>query len=259
MFKNNRDKLNELYGFKKPPVPVEGGGGDGKGFTKWWRRWWEKRHEDVDKKRMFWYVVLIFLCYGISKVWDEGYIAAGIVAILVLHAIWGIYYKEISLSTKAIVGGLLLAFVLGWLVPETRGVTKQFWEASKRDLAEKSIKATEFLKKYKDGKTVEAVEVESQPVKQSVVVPAGYRPETRVIEVMATEDKFTEVKIPPGSQFSIDCPSDGLAKVFHHGAPEGIIHDCKDNIEVGENLHNFRIGFSSKTETPVKVRVKISS
>lgn len=89
--------------------------------------------------------------------------------------------------------------------------------------------------------------------------PAVYQPETRVVEVLVTENEFTEVKIPPGVKFSIDCPDDGLAKVYHRDAQQGVIYDCAQTIEVGENLHNFRIGFSAKTEAPVKVVVRITS
>jgi len=89
--------------------------------------------------------------------------------------------------------------------------------------------------------------------------PVAYQPQTRTIEVVATEERFTEVKIPSGVHFSIDCPDGGLAKVFHRDEPQGVIYDCANSIEVGENLHNFRIGFSSKTETPIKIRIKITS
>lgn len=89
--------------------------------------------------------------------------------------------------------------------------------------------------------------------------PQLYQPETRVVEVIATNEGFKEVQIPKMARFAWDCPSGGLVAVVHDGVPQGIIYDCDHDVEVGENLHHLRLGFSSKTGTPVRVTVRITS
>lgn len=83
-------------------------------------------------------------------------------------------------------------------------------------------------------------------------------PVTRTVNIIATQGAFTEVKIPPATDFRWDVQEGCLIAVAHDGDPGGSIYDCTEHIELGTYLHNLRIGFSSKTETPVKIAVKLT-
>lgn len=246
MFKNRRDKLNHLFGFKNAPVHVKGDRDDEINFvTKWWGE------KDENSKKWFWYIAILLFAYFVYLVSPEEYkfMARAIAALVPLHIVWGFVGKKVSLFTKLIVGGMLIYFVLAWLIPEI--VT---YRDAKLSIIKKSVAKMASEAKHEDenyGK--------EEPKKQQSTVRAGYRPQTRVVEVLATEDRYTEVKIPSGVRFSIDCPDDGLVKVFHRDAPQGTVYDCAQAVETGENLHNFRIGFSAKTEKPVRIKVRITS
>ncbi|PIQ36013.1 MAG: hypothetical protein COV32_00995 [Candidatus Yonathbacteria bacterium CG10_big_fil_rev_8_21_14_0_10_43_136] len=182
------------------------------------------------------------------------YLWAGIIALLGVHIIWAVYSfsEKVSWMETTILYGIIFFYGLTLVFPQVVPIRDALWGLTNKALTGTQKVIVSINEKY--GETPSAPQGQ-----QSASAPAAYQPQTRVIEVTATEDRFTEVKIPPGVQFSIDCPDDGLAKVFHRDAQQGIIYDCAQNVEVGENLHNFRIGFSSKTETPVLVRVRITS
>lgn len=212
--------------------------------------WWGEK--DESGKKWSWYIAILLFAYFIYLVSPKGYevAARAIAAIVPLHIVWGVVGKKVSFFTKIIVSGMLVYFVLAWLTPEIATYRDAKWSTVKKSVAKMASEAEYDDKNY--GKETAK--------KQPNGVRAGYRPQTRVVEVTVTEDKYTEVKIPLGVKFSIDCPEDGLAKVFHRDAPpEGIPYDCAEPIQVGENLHSFRIGFSAKTEKPVRVKVRITS
>ena len=66
------------------------------------------------------------------------------------------------------------------------------------------------------------------------------------------------MEIPPGVTFKL-YPQEGcLIGVAHDEIPHGIVFDCAEPPELGSNLRNLRLGFSSKTETPVEVVIEIT-
>ncbi|MBI5078187.1 MAG: hypothetical protein HZB11_02375 [Candidatus Yonathbacteria bacterium] len=213
------------------------------------KKWWGEK--DEDNKKWSLYIAILIFAYLVHVVAINEYklAARAIAALVPLHFVWGIVGKKMGLLTKVIVSGILIYFVLAWLVPDIVTYRDAKWSTVKKSVAEMATQAKKDDENY--GKMV----AKNPPVDTR----AGYRPQTRVVEVTATEDRFTEVKIPSGVKFSIDCPDNGLAKVFHRDAPQGIVYDCARAVEVGENLHGFRIGFSSKTEKPVRVKVRITS
>lgn len=217
-------------------------------------RWWAKK--DDEGKRFMWYIVVITVAYLASYMAPDGKEAVfrGVVALIGVHIIWTFLSTgEIGVFTWTVVLGMVTYFVLAWGYPkDAPRIFDASWGLSKKVMTNVADTAQSMNENY--GKP--ATETKTGP---EVSAPKAYQPETRKIEVIATKDRFTYVKIPSGVQFSIDCPDDGLAEVFHRGAQQGIIYDCAQNIEVGENLHNFRIGFSAKTEAPVKVVVRITS
>lgn len=77
----------------------------------------------------------------------------------------------------------------------------------------------------------------------------------RTIEVIAMEGAFTEVEIPPATSFRWDIQEGCLVAVVHNGIPQGAVRDCAEHIELGDNIQNLRLGFSSKTEMPIRVLV----
>lgn len=87
---------------------------------------------------------------------------------------------------------------------------------------------------------------------------ATENPKERTIEVVAEPGAFTEVKIPPTTSFRWDIQDGCLVAVMHAGNPHGTIYDCADHIELGNNIQNLRLGFSSKTQTPVRVAVRLT-
>ncbi len=212
---------------------------------------WAKK--DDDSKKLFLYILTIIIAYAVGHMAPEGkdVIYRGAAALIVLHFIWTFSPGKASKFTWTIVVGMLVYFVLAWAYPnDAPKILNASWGLSKKVMASVANGADSLNENY--GK--------STPERTlPVATPSVYQSNERVIEVLATEDKFTEVKIPSGVKFSIDCPDDGLAKVYHRDAPQGIIYDCAQNVEVGENLHNFRVGFSSKTDKPVLVRVRITS
>lgn len=219
-------------------------------------KWWEKRKEDVAEKRMFWYIVLAILCAGIVYLW--GYKPAGIVAVIGLHFIWGIYHKKGSLLTKVIVIGILLSFVMGWLVPETTKMTSAFWGATGKFIKDSSEEVTEQLAAYKSGIPITSANASlATPAAEPVI----HRRQTRTVEVIAEEGAFTEVKIPDLSKFDFVCPSGALMIIVHSGIPEGQIIDCDTQVKIAlsNNLTGLRLGFQSKDSTPKHVAVTITS
>lgn len=120
------------------------------------------------------------------------------------------------------------------------------------------VKEQKLSEQKKEQATKFSPVVKDTPQQEAVPTP-NYQSNKWQVEVIVTDQRFTEVMIPLGVQFSIDCPNDGLVKVFHLGAPQGIIYDCAYPFEIGENLHNLRIGFSAQTESPIRVIVRFSS
>lgn len=222
--------------------------------------WWSKRHEDIDKKRMFWYVVLAIVCALIVYLWD--YQAAGIAAVIGLHAIWLTYYKKGNFLTKVIVSGILLSFVLGWLVPDTPKMTSAFWGATAKFLGDRSKEVTEELEAYKSGTS--AAVTTSAKVGQAETVNDNYQQKqrrARTVEVIAEQGAFTEVKIPDLSNFDFVCPPGALMVIVHSGIPEGQVVDCDLQVKLAlsSNLRGLRLGFQSKDSTPRHVTVTITS
>lgn len=109
---------------------------------------------------------------------------------------------------------------------------------------------SELWEKYEWKGEEQSKSVESFTPKQSSA--------TRTVNIIATQGAFTEVKIPPATDFRWDVQEGCLIAVTHDGDPHGSIYDCTEHIELGTYLHNLRIGFSSKTETPVKIAVKLT-
>lgn len=245
-----------LYLFKPRPKPKDGekkAEGKKLEIPQFVKDWWKKK--DLEAKRWSLYtaiaIVSITVSYAIGG--NDGYAAAAIIALISLHFVWLAYSEKSSLFTKTFITGFLLFYIAAWMVPDVVKIRDASWSMTKKVVSEVAVSAESADKTYGEAPTNKSVE-------QTAVAKATYQPETRKIEVLATEDEYTEVKIPSGVQFSIDCPDDGLAKVYHRDAQQGIPYDCAQGpIEVGENLHNFRIGFSAKTETPVRVVVRITS
>lgn len=76
--------------------------------------------------------------------------------------------------------------------------------------------------------------------------------------VSGTQGFFTEIEIPKGVTFKL-YPQEGcLVGVIHDGIPEGIVFDCTEPLELGSNVRNLRLGFSSKTDVPIEVVVELT-
>ncbi|OHA83354.1 MAG: hypothetical protein A2937_00740 [Candidatus Yonathbacteria bacterium RIFCSPLOWO2_01_FULL_47_33b] len=84
------------------------------------------------------------------------------------------------------------------------------------------------------------------------------QPQARTVVVLATQVAFTEVKIPASTDFRWDAPEGCLVAIEYDGAPQGVTHDCSEHVDLGGNIRRLRLGFSSKTETPVKVTVTLT-
>lgn len=220
---------------------------------------WNKK--TLEQKRWFLYVWIMIIAITVVYVVKHSFGGAyenmrffigGVVVLFVLHAvIWPFFTEKTSIITKAVTFAVFAFLSWSVITPDATVRVMKIYDDKIKDINENAFKGS--------------------PRPTSVAAPARYQPgprkayqsktqkETRTIVFYATEDKFTEVKIPPGVQFSIDCPDDGLAKVFHRDAQQGIIHDCALPFEVGENLHDFRIGFSAKTKVPIKGAIRITS
>lgn len=99
--------------------------------------------------------------------------------------------------------------------------------------------------------------VQNAPPQETRASPS-YQTNGWQVEVVVTDEIFTEVPVPQEARFiAIDCPSDGLVKVFHSYAQQGIIYDCALPFNIGE-VQYLRIGFSAKGDAPVLVRVGFS-
>lgn len=256
IFSRKVDEIN-----KKPGGKSHGEGKEKVVVVPATESWWSKFYKN-DKKRV-WLIVLatvsiiianIFLPKEVAeKTTENPYFWAGVVALFGVHIIWGVFApgKEMGRLEMAILYGIIFFYGLTLVFPETVSIRNSGWGIARKAVADVDKALASANDNY--GKTPDV------SAQQSAIVPAVYQPKTRTIEVTATEDEFTEVKIPSGVQFSIDCPDDGLAKVFHRNSQQGVVYDCAQTIEVGENLHNFRIGFSAKTEKPVHVTVRITS
>ena len=219
--------------------------------------------DDAVKRKRFWLVILasvliVFVAIfspesgvgGAEEKMSMVYFWAGVISLVGVHAIWYFYPEETSNMEKYVLYGIIFFYGMVFVFPQLVPIRNSGWSLINKGLT--NVQNT-IVAADKDDEETPA------QAQQSARAPEVNQPQTRLLEVTATEDRFTEVKIPSGVQFSIDCPDDGLAKVFHRDAQQGIIYDCAQNIELGKNLHNFRIGFSSKTETPVLVRVRITS
>lgn len=75
----------------------------------------DTQEEDIEKRRMFWYVIILIISASVAKMF--GYTSAGIIALVGVHIVWWKYQKKGSLVTKIIVGGMLLYLILAWLLP----------------------------------------------------------------------------------------------------------------------------------------------
>lgn len=213
-----------------------------------WEKWKTKSPED---KRWFLYtaiaVLAIMLAYTIPDSWtaEERYYLLGGFVVVAVHIVWLFFTDTTSITTKILVSAFLVFCFSAVLMPNT---ANKLWTDAK-------MTVNEYDARVKAGKPFFD---ESKPAVSITQASPPYQPQTRIVEVIATEDTFTPVNIPSGAQFSIDCPENGLARIYHREVPQGYEHDCAKPLEIGENLHNFQVGFASKNETPAKVVVKIT-
>lgn len=216
--------------------------------------WWAKR--DDDARRFFWYIVVIIVAYMAVYVAPEGkgVIYRGAIALIGVHIIWTFLSSgKISTLTWTVVFGMLTYFVLAWGYPnDMPKIFDASWGLSKKVVADVANKATRLNDNY--GKETNVTEV---PPQQRFSAPA-YQPQTRVIEIETVEDRYKPAVIPPGVRFNIECPSGGIARYYHRGAPEGVEYPCPLPPNLGDRLRDFHIGFSKDTEDPVIVRVMIT-
>lgn len=104
----------------------------------------------------------------------------------------------------------------------------------------------------------EATTFTSTPQTATVGPTKSKQPQPYTIEVVAVQGTFTEVKIPPGTAFRWNIQEGCLIAMIHDGNPQGSTHDCAEPIEFGDNIRGLRLGFSSKTETPIEVLVTLT-
>lgn len=239
-----------LYFFKPRPKPKDGveKSGDNKfKIPQFAKDWWKNIDKESSPGQRF-----VLLVVALLVAYIEFSIRGSVWVSLIMLLIAAIIKPPKSKVTLAFVWLDLIVLITAAFLPGFATMRHTSYEIAKTWSLKQSEKMDKYHKELEAGNP--------SPSQASQQPPATYQPETRKIEVLVTEDEYTEVKIPSGVQFSIDCPDDGLAKVFHRDAQQGISYDCAQGpIEVGENLHNFRIGFSAKTEVPVKVVVRITS
>lgn len=232
-----------LSGFSLPKVNALGAAG----------KWWAKK--EIEAKRWSLYtaiaVVSITVSYAIGG--NDGYAAAAIIALIGLHIVWLAFSEKSSLFTKTFITGFLLFYIGAWILPDIVKIRDSSWSMTKKAVAEVAVKAKSADESY--GK--EPKETEAPQQYQRAPVPA-YQPQTRVIEIETVEDRYKPAVIPPGVRFNIECPSGGIARYYHRGAPEGVEYPCPLPPNLGDRLRDFHIGFSKDTEDPVIVRVMIT-
>lgn len=239
-------KVDEMN--KKPDnKPPEEKGGPatksvGKGF---WANWWNNLDKDSSPGQKF---VLFTMALLVGYI--EFHFLKSVWSMLVIVLFAALYRPPkgwVGITFVTIDGVVLILAMFFQGFAEMRHTSY--------DIADTwSTKAAKSMATYAKEIKNEKPTV-SQSSQQSAIVPAVYQPEKRMVELFVTPDSFTPVQIPSGAEVAIDCPPEGLAKVFYRQTPQGIIYDCAHPINIGKNREDLQIGFSSKEEPSVRVRV----
>lgn len=99
----------------------------------------------------------------------------------------------------------------------------------------------------------------SESVRSAQAAPTQTsRTKTRIIEGVAAQGVFSEVKIPGGCDFTSKCQNGVLMGVTHKKLPQGTMVDCADEkyTDLGVNLQDLRLSFVS-TEPEQWYRVEL--
>jgi hypothetical protein len=216
-------------------------------------KWWAEK--DDDGKRFILYIIITLLAYVAYLIPSSEYQAAtrGIVALLGVHLIWGFFSKKGSHLSKVVVYGILAFFVLAWLLPDVVKIRDASIMVTKKLVADASDGAMSFARNYEGG-----ISETSSPIQRVVPAPVIHHPQPQTIEVVAVQGAFTEVRVPPSTRFEWATQEGCLVAIMHNSIPQAMVYDCAENIQLGENIRNLRLGFSSKTDQPVKVTVTLT-
>lgn len=203
--------------------------------------------KDTAGKKMVLYIAILLIGWVITA-W-KGYLWGGGITVVLVHIMWWRYSDKPTLFTKVVVYSMLGLLFIGLISPRAADQLKNAgWTSVKKALKDAGTGAEKLSAQYEKDELFK-----SSPAKKG---SAGSAKEWSVTKTV-TNERFTEIRIPSGVSFAIDCPENGVARVYHRGAPsEGIDYLCADGpVEPGENLHNFQIGFASVDANPAKVTI----
>ncbi|MFZ2303594.1 MAG: hypothetical protein WAV98_02255 [Minisyncoccia bacterium] len=225
MLKNSRDKLNELHGYKKAPVPIkkELNGDEGNFVT----RWWEK--DNPNSKKRVWLIILsvvVMLVAGASMPKSTSgesspenvYLLAGIISMLGVHIIWGVYSfdEKVSWMETTILYGIIFFYGLTLVFSQVVPIRNAGWSLINKNLtvAQESLESAVI----NFGKTPPP---QPSAIRQSTRSPRAILKTTKQPLYAVPGGNFQKAETPRGARviekISFNCPQGCISQVEHDG------------------------------------------